>query len=35
MLARDLALAEMYVGTEGGGMDQAVCMLNKKGQITL
>ncbi len=31
MLARDLALAEMYVGTEGGGMDQAVCLLNKKG----
>lgn len=30
-LAENLSLAEMYTGTQGGGMDHAVCLLNKKG----
>ena len=30
-LAERMALAEHYVGTQGGGMDQAVCMLAEPG----
>lgn len=34
VLADLLAKAEHYVGTEGGGMDQAVSLLNKRGYAT-
>ena len=30
-LAEILAEGEKYVGTQGGGMDQAICLLGKKG----
>jgi N-acetylgalactosamine kinase len=33
-LASDLAHAERYVGTESGGMDQAICLLAKAGCAT-
>jgi len=33
-LAEVLAEAEHYVGTRGGGMDQAVCLLGQKGHAT-
>jgi len=31
-LAERMARAEWYVGTQGGGMDHAVCILNEKGK---
>jgi N-acetylgalactosamine kinase len=31
ILAENMAQAEMYTGTRGGGMDQAVSLLNKRG----
>ena len=33
-LAELLAAGERYVGTQGGGMDQAVCLLAEKGSAT-
>jgi len=32
-LAEAMAEAEHYVGTRGGGMDQAVCLLGREGQV--
>ncbi|RJP26931.1 MAG: galactokinase [Candidatus Omnitrophota bacterium] len=32
-LAERMAAAEHYVGTRGGGMDQATCLLGKKGHL--
>ena len=34
-LAGVLAAGERYVGTQGGGMDQAVCLLSKKGHASM